>query len=93
MGGLRDQLRERAARQNAHLPQYDGTWNGPEWRVVRFRRRVRTKLGVAFEPGDYALLREGDADDEARGLTFPRAYSERNRISTAVPPDSYREVE
>jgi hypothetical protein len=36
-------------------PQYVGHWNGPGWVPYRVTRRIETKLGVAFEPGDVTL--------------------------------------
>jgi len=73
---MRAQLRGIADRQNAQWPQYRGHWDGPEWIVVQIHQRVSTKLGVAFERGDYAIAKKGEF-----GWV---AYSDRNAIDTHI---------
>lgn len=78
-----------AAETHAPYPQYIGHWNGPEWHLVVFRRRVTTKMGTAFEKGDVTLARHYVAEwDDKPHLS---AYSIRNGIDTSVPPTAARE--
>ena len=81
-----------AQRAHARWPQYAGHWETDEWRVVRVTRRVRTKLGVAFEAGDLTILRI-EPPDERFGLpALHMAYSWRNRCDTAIRPTHYRDA-
>lgn len=93
---VKDTLRKQAAEGRCGgYPQYEGYWDGDEWRVVRFTKRVLTKMGVAFEPGDLALLRDPDPREVARygsDVDHPTAYSFRNEVNTSVLRDSYEEV-
>lgn len=73
----RAEVIEQAEAAHAQYPQYRGHWDGDEWVLVQFKRRVTTKLGDAFLPGDITLAR---MDDD----TYPTAYSLRNRIDTSV---------
>lgn len=80
----KEQIVEQAALAHAEYPQYDGHWDGPEWFLVKFTRRVRTKSGVAFEPGDVSIARSPEDGDE-----YPTAYSLRNKIDTSVDWDHF----
>src|SRR5262245_39123519 len=64
-------------------PQYEGHWRTPDWRPVRLKKRVRSKMGVAFEPGDVTVARRYEREGPLGGIL---AYSFRNRIDTAVNP-------
>lgn len=68
--------------RHAQYPQYVGHWDGGEWQIGVIHRRVRTKLGVAFEAGDVVLWRD-QRDEENSYLT---AYSVRNEVDTAINP-------
>lgn len=73
-----------AAAEEAHasLPQYEGHWSTGEWFLVRFTRRVRTKMGVAFERGDVTIAHAPRYRDQWDDC--PTAYSLRNEIDTSV---------
>jgi hypothetical protein len=78
----KDALVARAEEQHAEHPQYRGHWSGPEWYVATVSKRVRTKMGVAFEPGDRTLVRaetERGAGDHSRNPpeAQPRSVSAR----------------
>jgi hypothetical protein len=63
-------------------PQYRNHWDG--WSVGVMRRRVETKMGVAFEAGDLVLVKPRDSY-HFRITTFEdTAYSWRNGIDTRV---------
>lgn len=78
---LQQQLKLRAAEKVAQYPQYSGHWEG--WRVGQVTRRVKTKMGVAFEAGDLALVAPERQRYQTRG--YVTAYSERNQIDTSIP--------
>lgn len=81
---LRAMLVREAQEQHAAYPQYAGHWES--WRVVEVTERVRTKLGVAFEPGDVVLA----APTLTEGMAT--LYSRSNRVSTSVDPAIVGEV-
>lgn len=73
-----DIVRE-AEEAHRHYPQYRGRWRGPEWQFVMVRRSVRTKLGHAFERGEFTVARP--CPDHPGSVT---AYSLRNRADTLI---------
>lgn len=86
-------LKRHAKSAHSQFPQYDGHWDGPEWVLVKVTRRVRTKLGVAFEKGDVTLARPNEpvTDPGLSPATLAElnkpgwtAYSVRNSINTAL---------
>lgn len=84
---LRRSIIAEAADAHAQYPQYEGHWDGPEWRLAVFTGRVRTKGGIAFEKGDVTIARPpANRDEHDR---HPVAYSRRNRIDTAVYPKDF----
>jgi hypothetical protein len=103
---LRQTLVAEATEAFKRYPQYEGHWDG--WRVAEITRRVRTKLGVAFEAGDLVLVAPETHTEripprdpfEAASLPyedwptkeFASAYSRRNGITTAVPVAYVREI-
>ncbi len=64
--------------RHSRYPQYKGHWRTPEWRPVRLKRGLRTKMGQAFEKGDLTVARQD------RGPEFVTVYSFRNGIDTSV---------
>jgi hypothetical protein len=78
-------LLAQADADHAQHPQYANYWDG--WRVVEVTAQVRTKLGVAFEPGDLAL-----AAPPETVAPFRTVYSTRNKINTSVQGALVREV-
>lgn len=92
---LRATIVAQAAERHAPYPQYAAHWDGPEWQLVTITKRVKTKLGVAFEPGDVTLARadRGDGYPHPKGWTFLMAYSVRNGIDTSVRVEHTRPLE
>lgn len=74
-------LRMAAEADNAAYPQYAGHWDG--WGVCRVKRRVTTKMGVAFEKGDLAICRPSIFDPETGKRTIT-LYSARNAVDTGI---------
>lgn len=102
LSSLAATLRAEAAEAHAAYRQYDGYWDG--WRVAEITKRVRTKLGVAFEAGDLVLVSPDTRDEKipTRGgepyeqwpeRTFATAYSRRNKCNTGVFAEDVREIE
>lgn len=79
---LTNALRKQAVTANAAYKQYDGYWDGPEWILVRAKRTIKTRMGVAIEKGDYTIARLSG------GISLPNCppeltiYSARNRANT-----------
>jgi hypothetical protein len=90
---IRTLVRESAAEAHAQHRQYDGHWDGDEWFVVEFKRKVETKMGVAFEQGDLTIARRlKDSQEQAELGDSICAYSVRNRVDTWVPASFVREM-
>jgi hypothetical protein len=77
-------LKVLAATQVAQYPQYKDHFTS--YRLVRILRDVKTKMGLAFTRGEYALATE--YKDELPGLPssgrFVTVWSRRNQIDTSV---------
>ena len=73
----RQELIKEANEQHASRPQYTGHWDN--WQVVRVVEDVRTKLGLAFEMGDYALMQP----ESVTGI-YRTVYSFRNKCDTSI---------
>lgn len=80
-----------AVADSFHLPypQYANFWDGPEWGLMQAKRQIKTKGGVAFEPGDWTVVKLqwygiGGGSDYT-------AYSIRNRCNTAVSVGDFQE--
>jgi hypothetical protein len=77
-------LKTTAATQVAQYPQYRGHF--ASYRLVRVTRDVKTKMGLAFARGEYAIATEHK--DELPGLPssgkFATVWSRRNQIDTSV---------
>ena len=84
LGATRESLKALAAAQVAQYPQYDDHF--ASYRLVRILRDVKTKMGLAFTRGEYALATEHK--DELPGLPssgkFVTAWSRRNKVDTSV---------
>jgi hypothetical protein len=72
-------LKADAVASHLQHPQYNGHWDG--FVLARVKKAVRTKMGVAFEKGDLALVQTGDHTLGADAVT---AYSNRNGCDTAL---------
>jgi hypothetical protein len=79
-----ESLKATAAAQVAQYPQYRGHFTS--YRLVRVKRDVTTKLGLAFARGEYAIATE--RRDELPGLPssgkFVTVWSRRNQVDTSV---------
>ena len=77
-------LKTTAAAQVARYPQYRGHFTS--YRLVRVKGDVKTKAGLAFTRGEYAIATE--KKDELPGLPssgkFITVWSRRNQIDTSV---------
>jgi hypothetical protein len=74
-------LKSQAAKQLEEYPQYLGHFD--KYILVLVTKRIKTKLGVAFEKGDIAIAVPTTHD--AAGRRFRFVYSNRNAVDTSVP--------
>lgn len=79
-------LKTAAERSVASYPQYRGHFDN--YILVRIRRTVRTKFGVAFEKGDYAIAAPQAHPVEGQGVRpvrmFRDVWSQLNEIDTSI---------
>lgn len=75
---------------HARWPQFDGHWDGEDWRLGRIKYRVRTKSGAAFEPGDVVLHRRVDPAWQTGGHDV--AYSLRRGVDVALESAAVEEL-
>lgn len=77
-------LKATAVAQVAQYPQYKGHF--ASYRLVRIKCDVKTKMGLAFARGEFAIATE--KKDELPGLPssgkFVTVWSRRNQIDTSV---------
>lgn len=77
-------LKATAAAQVARYPQYKNHF--ASYRLVRIKSDVKTKGGLAFARGEYAIATE--KKDELPGLPssgrFVTVWSRRNQVDTSV---------
>lgn len=77
-------LKETATAQVAQYPQYRNHFT--PYRLVRIKCDVKTKAGLAFARGEFAIATE--KKDELPGLPssgkFVTVWSRRNQIDTSV---------
>ncbi len=73
-----------AAAQVERYPQYRGHF--ASYRLVRVRRDVKTKMGLAFARGEFAIATE--KKDDLPGLPssgkYVTVWSRRNQVDTSV---------
>ncbi len=91
---MRDVMVKRAETDMAGYPQYKGHWD--KWVIGTVTKRLKTKLGVAFEAGDEVLVNPEVRSEKVapRGKSLPYAewplklfrvcYSFRNRCDTQI---------
>jgi len=79
-----DSLRAVAAAQVSRYPQYAGHF--ADYRLVRIRKDVTTKAGLAFRHGEYALATEhrDELPDLPSSGKYVTVWSRRNRVDTSV---------
>lgn len=79
-----ESLKSIAATQISQYPQYKGHFT--IYRLVRVKREVKTKMGLAFASGEYAIATP--VRDELPNLPssgrFVTVWSRRNKIDTSV---------
>jgi hypothetical protein len=84
LNATKESLKAVAIAQVAQYPQYKNHF--ASYRLVRILRDVKTKMGLAFTRGEYALATE--KKDELPGLPssgkFVTVWSRRNQIDTSV---------
>ena len=77
-------LQSTATQQVAQWPQYKGHFAG--YKLVRLKSDVKTKAGLAFARGEYAIATKHR--DELPGLPssgrFVTVWSRRNMVDTSV---------
>ena len=86
---LKEYVKAQAEVEHRRYPQYEGHWSGPEWRVARITRDVRTKMGPSFVAGDVTIVRS-DEEGDPRWVT---AYSTRTKIDTSIPANRVEYLE
>lgn len=80
----RTRLIASAEESMARYPHYAGHWE-ETYEVATIRRRVTTKMGLAFERGDVVLIRRRpEADGPGRPGTHFVAWSRRNVVDTWI---------
>jgi len=83
---MTEMTKARAARTLAKYPQYRGHFDN--YILVQINRQIKTKFGIAFEKGDYAIARPATSRPEfGSRMTweFRTVWSDRNNIDTSVP--------
>ena len=76
-------LKAIAAKQVARYPQYKGHFAG--YRLVRIKCDVKTKMGLAFARGEFAIAIDRDLEPHrVRCEKFITVWSKRNQIDTSV---------
>ncbi len=83
---VRSSIIESAEQATSQYPQYRGHWN--ECKLVRIKRTIKTKLGVAFIKGEVSV-----AQDAGKGLLPQYAaelagcvsvWSKSNKVDTVL---------
>jgi hypothetical protein len=85
-------VRMSADERHAQHPQYDGHWDGPQWRLVRFTRHVVTKGGCRFAAGDYTIADLTPNPLPAVPQPYVTAYSVRGYVNCSVARTDFTEV-
>jgi hypothetical protein len=78
-----ESARQHAITELAPYPQYDGKHDDPAWRPCLVRRRIVTRMGLAFEKGEVSIGRETPTVYAATGAGYD-VWSVRNGIHTLL---------
>jgi hypothetical protein len=83
----RESLISQAEADHAEWPQYQGHFDA--YVLVRIRRKIKTKMGVAFEKGEIAIAKPKGRTEKIGGyadltLDSRTVYSVRNKCDTAI---------
>ena len=75
-----------AGAEMAHYPypQYKGYWDGDEWRLICIPKRFRAKSGIAWEAGDWTIMRRQDNGESAYSLRLNGMVQYRSFDSVAM---------
>jgi hypothetical protein len=79
------ELKTLAAAQVAQYPQYAGHFDG--YVLVKVKKTVKTKMGLAFESGEVAIAKpttETIEDGRYKGKQTMTVWSIRNKCDTSV---------
>lgn len=82
---IRATLVAQANAQNARWPQYQDYWDSADWEVRQVTVNVTTKMGIAFERGDFVLADMRPTTFPFNRRVFAVAYSWRNAVNTSLP--------
>lgn len=77
-------LKEKAQEQVKHFPQYNGYFD--KWILVKVNRKVKTKLGLAFDEDEISIARLGNClPGDFVGMDYTSVWSFKTHITTSVP--------
>lgn len=81
-----------AGAEMAHYPypQYKGYWDGDEWRLICIPKRFRAKSGIAWEAGDWTIMRRQDNGESAYSLRLNGMVQYKAFDSVADPKAAHR---
>jgi hypothetical protein len=79
-------MKAHAGHEHAEFPQYRGKWDNHK--IGQMTRSVKTKMGVAFEKGDFCMY----VEDTLEGKAVVSVYSIRNGAETIVNPSYVKAV-
>jgi len=87
---LAAELRRVADDQNKGRPQYVKFWDGPEWRVARVKRDLRSKMGVGAVKGELVIAKMATSHEMRAGVSIivpdVTYYSSRTKVNTSTKP-------
>lgn len=85
-------LKADADKSHEGLPQYKGHFD--TYRLCRVKKTIKTKMGVAFEKGDLAIMTGFRAHDthDRELLGCLTVYSQRNGCDTVLRPSDVETV-
>ena len=81
---LREHLLKISRAQVRQYPQFNDEFWGRYSRVVKMKRAVRTKMGLAFAAGDMVLMDVTSPHTDSLGTEWVDLWSIRNKITTTV---------
>ena len=84
---LLNALKDKAMRQMSLYPQYDGHFE--KYQLVLVDRDIRTKMGLAFEANEYAIMKPDRFPSMSNYVTV---WSMRNGCDTSVPRSAIQHI-
>lgn len=79
---VRSSLIAEAAAKMAPFPQYRGKFDS--YILVRVKRRIRTKMGIAFDRGEIAIASAETRPEGPNDIICRTVWSRRNSCDTLV---------